>query len=1071
MFRPALPPSPADVPLDPATTDTRIERRLSELDHHRTRERWPVGPWTVSRRWPEHVARPPFADGLEALGDGAEPEPATVEAYAAPPRDTQTVWLGATVTVPDGLAGERVTVRFDTQAEAMVYVDGEPWQGLDENRSEVVLAAEGRAGRSYRLDVMLFSGRDREPKRLSAEVVRVDAAVERYRHGLRAVLGVARTRPDGDVTAARLRAALVASTNALDFHSAYGRVDVAEAARVLDEHVAAVRAGTPPTDLDVWLVGNSHIDVTWLWTLPETRAKMGRTTATALRTLDELPSYRFAQSQPQLYDYLRRDYPDLFRRVQDRVTEGRWEVVGAAWVEPDCNVTGGESLVRQILHGQRFWQEHFGRTSDVMWLPDTFGYAWALPQILRKSGIDTFVTQKLTWNGANTFPYHHFDWEGVDGTRVRCTFPQIYVARVDPETIDRFYRRVPDTETVPSLLYLYGYGDGGGGPVREDVALGERLADLPGFPRCTFATAREALDRVRDEADAVAERTGRAVPVWAGELYLESHRGTLTTHARVKRQNRTCELRLREAEVWSSVAWARAGRPVPVEALDAAWKGVLLNQFHDIVPGTSIEAAYPAVHARYDEALATAEQVTADAIAALSDPTAPPPTEGGAGRGGAAPAEAVTVWNSLGWEVTDWVEAEAPPGVEVVDAEGGVVPHQTTGGGRIGWEATAPALGAATYTLRPGGAETAAPPALRADARGLESDRFRLRFDDDGHLASLWDKALEREWLSGPAGVFQTFDDRPNRYEAWDVDPWYAEKPLDLFALQSAEVAEAGPVRAVLRQTWATPAGSTVRQDVAVYRSTPRVDVDLDVEWRERRVLLKVAFPLAVHSAHAAYEIQFGTIERPTHRNTSWEQARFEVAAHRWTDLSEGGGGVSVLNDATYGHDVHGNVVRLSLLRNPVYPDPRSPWEEYRLPGQEAATTYTDTGRHRFRYALYPHAGDWRAGTVRQAHAFNSRLRVTPGVATLAGGAVGDGVVVEALKRAEDGDGLVLRVYEAHGGRGQATVRLPFRVGSAEPVDLMERPWSEDGPVAVEGGAVAFGVRPYEIRSVRVRPA
>ena len=1050
------------MPPDPATVYTRIERRLSELDHHRTRERWPVGPWTVSRQWPEHVARPPFADALEALGDGADAGPAVLDAYAAPPRDTQTVWLGATVTVPDGLDGERVTVRFDTQAESMVYVDGEPWQGLDENRSEVVLATEGRAGRRYRLDVMVFSGRDREPKRLAAEVVRVDADIERYRHSLRAVLGVARTRPDGDVTGARLRAALVASTNALDFHSDYGAVGVAEAARVLEDHVDAVREGTPPTDLDVWLVGNSHIDVTWLWTLPETRAKMGRTTATALRYLDELPAYRFAQSQPQLYDFLRQDYPDLFRRVQDRVAEGRWEVIGAAWVEPDCNVTGGEALVRQILHGQRFWQEHFGRTSDVMWLPDTFGYAWALPQILRKSGVDTFVTQKLTWNGANTFPYHHFDWQGVDGTRVRCTFPQIYVARVDPETIDRFYRRVPDTETVPSLLYLYGYGDGGGGPVREDVEIGERLADLPGFPRCTFASARDALDNIRDEADDTADRTGRAVPVWSGELYLESHRGTLTTHARVKRRNRESELRLREAEVWSSVAWARAGRDVPVEALDAAWKGVLLNQFHDIVPGTSIEAAYPAVHARYDEALATADRVTTDALNALS-----------------APGDGVTVWNSLGWEVTDWVETDAPGGaVEVVDNEGRVVRHQLTHDGRIGWEATAPALGAATYALRPGGAG-AAPPALRATDRELESDRFRVQFGEGGTLASLWDKALGREWLSGPAGAFQTFDDRPNMYEAWDLDAWYAEKPLDLFAFRSAEVLEAGPVRAVLRQTWATPAGSTIRQDVAVYRSTPRVDFSLDVDWRERRVLLKVAFPVAVHSAHAAYEIQFGTIERPTHQNTSWEQARFEVAAHRWTDLSEGGGGVSVLNDATYGHDVHDGVIRLSLLRNPVYPDPRSPWEEYRLPGQEAAARYTDTGRHRFRYALYPHAGDWRGGTVRQAHAFNSPLRVTPGLvaapppapAAGTGGAAGGGVVVEALKRAEDGDGLVLRVYEAHGGRGRATVRLPFAVGSAEPVDLLERPWAEDGPVAVEGGMLAFDVRPYEIRSVRLRPA
>ena len=1127
------------MPPDPSTTDARVQRRLDELDHYRTLERWPVGGWRVSRAWPGHVARPTFADDLDRLNEGAD-ETETTDAFSAPPKDAQTYWLGTTVTVPDALAGRRVTLRFDTAAESMVYVDGRPWQGLDENRSEVVLAERGEAGRAYRVDVMLFSGRDCRPKRLAAEVVRVDEAVERYRHDLRAVLGVVRalsgpaegdpaqgrtTQGDGGLTAARLRQALVASTNALDFHSSYGAVDVAEAAHVLRQRVAALRETTPPVDLDVWLVGNSHIDVTWLWTLPETRAKMGRTTATALRTLDELPDYRFAQSQPQLYDFLREDFPDLFARVQERVKEGRWETVGAAWVEPDCNVTGGESLVRQILHGQRFWQRYFGRTSDVMWLPDTFGYAWALPQILRKSGIDTFVTQKLTWNRTNTFPYGHFDWEGVDGTRVRCTFPQVYVARVFPEAIDEFYRRVPETETVPSLMYLYGYGDGGGGPVREDVEVGRRLADVPGFPRCRFTTAREALDRIRDEADATAERTGRAVPVWKGELYLESHRGTLTTHARVKRRNRQCEVRLREAEVWASVASARAGFAYPAEALDAAWKHVLLNQFHDIVPGTSIEAAYPAVHARYEEALATAEATTTAALAALldgseglenslgTDQRSPPPGQGespegeGVDRTGRrAPAArsnptrrpplappvqegdssltvaCLAVSNSLGWEVTDWVEVEHVLGgeVHVTDGAGAVVPHQVTHDGRVGFEATVPALGSATYALRDGAASDAPAP-LAATDRQLESDRFRVRFDDAGHVVSLWDKALGREWLSGPANVFQTFDDRPNQYEAWDVDAWYAEKPLDLFVLHSAEVVEAGPVRAVLRQTYGTPAGSTIEQDVVLYRSVPRIDFDTRVDWRERRVLLKVAFPVAVHAAHATYEIQFGAIERPTHRNTTWEQARFEVAAHRWTDLSEGGGGVSLLNDSKYGHDVHDGTLRITLLRNPVYPDPRSPWEEYRLPGREAEVVHTDTGEHRFRYAVFPHAGDWRRGTVRQAHAFNSPPRVTPGAAPsgaeapgappASGAVTGDGAVVEALKRAEDGDGLVLRVYEAHGARGPASVRLPFRVASAEPVDLMERPTEDDGPVTLDDGALAFDLRPFEIRSFRVRPA
>ena len=718
-------PAPEPVPLDPTMTHARVQRRLSELDHYRTPERWPVGGWEVSRAWPAHLARPAFADDLDRLNDDPNDGAGgagTTDAFSAPAKDAQTYWLGTTATVPDGLDGERVTLRFDTQAESMVYVDGEPWQALDENRSDVVLAQEGRAGREVRIDVMLFSSRDRQPKALSAAFVRTDEAVERYRHDLRAVLGVAKTLPEGGLTATRLRQALVASTNALDFHSAYGSVDVAEAARVLHEHVEALRETTPPTDLDVWLVGNSHIDVTWLWTLPETRAKMGRTTATALRYLDELPSYRFAQSQPQLYEFLRQDFPDLFARVQERVAEGRWEIVGAAWVEPDCNVTGGESLVRQILHGQRFWQEHFGRTSTVMWLPDTFGYAWALPQILRKSGIDTFVTQKLTWNNENTFPYGHFDWEGVDGTRVRCTFPQVYVARVDPETIDEFYGRIPETETVPSLLFLYGYGDGGGGPMREDVELGERLDAMPGFPRCTFTTARDALDKIRDEADAIAERTGRDVPVWKGELYLESHRGTLTTHARVKKGTGVRDAAPRGRGL--GVASRRRGRGGRSRPRRSTRRGRTCSSTSSTTScrGRASSRSTPVSTSGTRETLATAEEVTTAALADALRPRCPArrtdrrlapsvhhpwarPVErtyglsrltvpGGGGLG-------VTAWNSLGWEVTDWVEADAPGGASGSRRAGRAVPHQTTHDGRIGWEATVPALGTATYALRP----------------------------------------------------------------------------------------------------------------------------------------------------------------------------------------------------------------------------------------------------------------------------------------------------------------------------------------------------------------------------------
>lgn len=1059
--------------LQPDFIDVRVQRRIAELEYHLYPFRKPVRNWHVSRHWPEHITRPeaatkllqmgasPSGDiDLQAMRANGHGEVRTLFSVGA--ANTQTYWLSTEVTVPEDLRGKTVHLLLPTNAEALLYVDGQPWQGLDDNRALVLLSRAGEPGRVYRLDVMLFTGRDQKDKTLAADLVCLDRAVKDYQYDLRTVLGVARTLPEESTTAIRLWQALTASVNAIDFHRADQPVDVTEAAQILRRQIQALRdQGHGPTDVDIFLVGNSHIDVTWLWTLAETRQKMGRTTATALRYLDELPAYRFAQSQPQLYEFLRQDFPDLFRRVQERVAEGRWEIVGAAWVEPDCNITGGEALVRQILYGQKFWQEHFGRETNVMWLPDTFGYAWALPQILKKSGLDTFVTQKLTWSETNTFPHGHFDWEGVDGTRIRCTFPQTYVSRTFPEEIVAFYRKYPSKDTVPALLYPYGYGDGGGGPVREDVEIGSRLNNMPGFPRCHFTTAQETLHRIQEQADALARAAGQPIPIWKGELYLEFHRGTLTTHARVKRYNRTCEILLREAEIWASLAAIQAGFDYPAADLEAAWKKVLLNQFHDIVPGTSIAPVYPEVYEMYDDVLATARAIIAAASDALTE------SEG--------KADGFTVMNSLPWDVTDWVEVDIPGAMDVhiEDADGRTVPHQVVaeheGGVRIGLEAAAPALGYTTYHVRAGAPLLSS--VLQSRDGLLENDRFRVTFDERGQIASIYDKELQREWLAGPGNVFQTFEDRPNHWEAWDVNDWYQQKPLDLFGLVKAEVIEQGPVRVVMRLDHSTANGSHIEQDVVLYRTIPRIDFLTRVDWREQRVLLKTAFPVAVHSPHAAYDIQFGSIERPTHHNTSWDAAKFEVCAHKWSDLSEGNGGVSLLNDCKYGHDVRDNIMRITLLRNAAHPDARCPTPSYLFPDQESEIIYTDTGMHEVRYAFFPHPDDWRSGTVQQAYSFNSPLRVIQGTATVAEAcAVSDpALVIEALKRAEDGNGYILRVFEAHGGRHQAAIRLPFALASVEPTDLMERPSPGEGPVEIiDEQSISFFIKPYEIRTFRL---
>ena len=1053
--------------LKPETIDIRVQRRIAELEYYLYSYQTPVPNWQVSRDWPEHIAKPEAVDKIlkmrSPVGSDTDTQGDVRMPFSAPAKDCQTYWLSTAVNIPEELRDMPTYLQLKTNAECLVYLDGQPWQGLDDNRSLVLLSDSADPETTYQVDIMLFTGRDRNGKSISAELVCPAMAVQDYRHDLRAVLGVARALPNDDATAIRLWHGLSASINAIEFHDAERPPSVDAALDILQGHLQALRnEGHGTANFDVFMVGNSHIDVTWLWTLAETRQKMGRTTSTALRYMDEMPDYRFAQSQPQIYEYLRQDFPTLFEQVQQRVAEDRWELVGAAWVEPDCNVTGGESLVRQILYGQKFWKEHFGRESNIFWLPDTFGYASALPQILVKSGLDTFMTQKLTWSETNKFPHAHFDWEGVDGTRIRCTFPQTYVSRTYPEEIIEYYRRNPSKDIVPSFFYLYGYGDGGGGPVREDVELGSRLDDMPGFPKCRFSSAKDALKSIKDEADTMAETSGQDIPVWKGELYLEFHRGTLTTHSRVKRNNRLCELRLRESEIWASLAAVRNGFEYPAADLEAAWKKVLLNQFHDIVPGTSIPPVYLDVHEMYEEVLDCTEDVIGSASSSVADPD--------------TTSEGFTVMNSLAWPVVDWVEFDVPDGsdVYVEDTSGSAVPHQvianSDGGTRIGLEATVPALGHTSYYIRRGSQSEATH--LQAGDRHLENDRYNLRFNEKGQIESVYDKSLEREWLDGPANVLQTFDDRPNSWEAWDLNDWYREAPLDLLKLDSAEIVEQGPARVVMRLRHTSKNGSTIEQDVVLYRSIARIDFLTRVDWHEQRVLLKAAFPVAIHNTSATFDIQFGSIERPTHSNTSWDAAKFEVCAHKWSDLSEGNGGVSLLNDCKYGHDIKDNVMRISLLRNPTHPDARCPTPSYLFPNQESEVVFTDTGTHEMRYALYPHESDWRNGTVRQAYNFNSPLRVISGVSepTSDCGVSDDGIVVETLKQAEDGNGFILRVFEAHGGRRRTSIRLPFAFADVEATDLMERPAAEEGEIEkVDDQTIEFFIKPYEIRTIRLQ--
>ena len=789
------------------------------------------------------------------------------------------------------------------------------------------------------------------------------------------------------------------------------------------------------------IVGHAHLDTAWLWPLRETIRKCARTFSTVLELMDRYPEYRFVVSQAQHLAWMRDHYPELWARMKVRIAEGRLEPTGSMWVESDCNIPSGESLVRQIVHGKRFYLQELGIETNDVWLPDVFGYSAALPQIMRRSGIQFFLTQKLSWNQYNTLPHHSFLWEGIDGSRVFTHFPpaDTYSGRVGVRELRFGVENFKDHDRATRSLYLFGYGDGGGGPTAEMLESARRLADLDGVPRLTmegprqFFTAAEA--EIRDPA------------VWVGELYLESHRGTYTSQAATKRANRRAEFALRDAELWTALA---PGAPYPGARFDDLWKLLLLHQFHDIIPGSGIHWVYEDTARDHARILSEAETHIASAIALHVDALDT--------TGKAFP---VVVFNSLSHPRRELVSCPVSSAVSAaIDESGGAGPVQYDAEGLAVFEATVPACGYRVYDLVV--AEHVAPAGVEADSRSLENVHLRVELDDQGLLSSVFDKSARRQVLApGTLGNrFQLHPDYPNFFDAWDIDRFAFDQVVDLDDVESVDLVERGPLRAAIRVVRLF-GDSRVTQVISLGAGSRFVDFDTEVEWHETNRLLKVAFPVDVRSLRATYEIQYGHVERPTHANTSWDVARFEVCAQKWADLSEPGYGVSLLNDCKYGYDISGNVIRLSLLRAPTWPDP-----------------VADRGHHRFRYRLLPHAGDFRqAGTVDAGYDLNVPLRV---VATSSHeGVPGAGgslltvdephVVVEVVKRSDDdADALVVRLYEAWGQRGQVTLRAPWDIRRATLTDLLERDLAE---TPAQGRSVTLPVAPFQITTIKLEPA
>lgn len=954
-----------------------------------------------------------------------------------------THWFRIEIEIPIAWAGKEVHFLWDSSSEAEIWEDGHPLQGLAGSgmgwvtgtirpQFELTRSAKGGEKRTLYVEMAanhLFGlGSEPDTSRLSgvgylskAEISAFDREAWDLLWDYKIIADMAEYLP---AKTPRGGQALFAANKMINTVNLDDRATWPAARQIAAEFFAAHNGDG---QLNLTAIGHAHIDTAWLWPLAETRRKCTRTFSTAIRYMDEYPEYKFACSQAQQYEWMKEMHPDLFASMKKKIEAGQFVPVGGSWVEPDCNLPSGESLVRQFLYGQRFFQREFGITCEEFWEPDVFGYSAALPQILRLSGIKYFLTIKLSWNQFNKLSSHTFWWEGLDGSRVLTHFPPAddYNAMANVKAVLHSLTNYKDLDRSKEAIMLFGYGDGGGGPTVEMLEQVKRMKDVDGLPRVEMRSSHDFFTRL--------EKDAKDLTTWVGELYFELHRGTYTTQANNKKFNRQSEFILHDVEFLSAIAHTTQGFAYPTQEIDRLWKNLLTNQFHDIIPGSSINLVYRDSDADYKDLLESGAKMRDQALASLFS------------QGTSQGAKNVCVVNTSG------VERH-----EVIELPAGSSSAQTSRDGKPLGVVSAPPYGFSIFTPDKNASEVVTL-SEQSDIIVLENDAIRAVLTKDGSLASLFNKHTQRESIEpGKSGNhFVLFDDNPNNWEAWDVDIFHLEKFAPVGGAKTCQVIEKGPLRAAVQFTYQISPNSSITQTVQLAAVSSRLDFINEVEWRERRKFLKVEFPFNVRAMNATYEVQFGHLQRPTHFNTSWDWARFEVSAHRWADLSETDFGVALLNDSKYGYSTHGNVMRLSLLRSPIAPDPEA-----------------DQGHHRFCYALMPHAGGpQNSGVIEEGYRLNMPLLAFSTTSQPSNHAYftvdSPALIIDTVKKAEDSSEVVVRLYESRGTRGTATLQSSLPVRSIERINLLES-GLEDSSDRAQNDGVQFQFRPFEIISFKI---
>lgn len=1042
-------------------TEEKLLRQIDELSHYRYREPIPIKQFLFQLDDAGEIgARPPQEGEWSTVSTGERWEGRDV--YA---------WLKADIDIPAVWQRRQIVGRFDfgttgkgynSGFESLLYLNGIPYQGVDSNHIEVFLP-EGSGGSNVSLVFRLWSGLEgingdhqlQEHKFRLAELAWLDEAADNLYFTAKAAVEsmqvIAENQPERvvllnavDRTFKKIDWSLAGTSEFYDL--------IREANEFLQAEIESVKSEHPVT---VYGIGHTHIDVAWLWRLKHTREKSARSFSTVLRLMEKYPEYSFLQTQPQLYDYIKTDYPDIYEQMKQRIQEERWETDGGMWLEADCNIPSGESLVRQLLLGTAFFREEFGTECKYLWLPDVFGYTWALPQILKKSGIETFMTTKISWNQYNRIPHDTFKWRGIDGTEILTHFISApdrlgrytYHAKIDAKSVTGIWKEYKDKSVNQNLLLAFGFGDGGGGVNREMLEMRRRLDKMPGIPNVKVSRADDYFEKLHE----TVENTDQYIHTWDGELYLEYHRGTYTSQAYNKFMNRKLELLYRETEwlqVLNSILCDEKSESQ--EELQEGWKIILRNQFHDIIPGSSIREVYADSREEYEEAEKIGKRLWKQSAQALV-------TE--------KDEHSYTIYNSASWKQSQIVliplntEMKSEKGWWI-DRNGNKLKVQSSEAGSCDYVymEDLPPMGytTITYVSEKGQTDekTDGNDVFVYQDQGMITPFYRIKWNENGHLTEIFDIKSGRRILdAGNRGnVFQVFEDKPLNFDAWDIDVYYQEKMKEIASEPEISLIESGSLKTTIRFTWSYMT-STISQDMILYAHSRRIDFRTNVDWHEQEQLLKVAFPVNVRATEATYDIQFGNVKRPTHWNTSWDLARFETVGHQWADLSERNFGVSLLNDCKYGYDIKDNLLRLTLIKSALKPDPTQ-----------------DQGEHSFTYSLYPHEGDWFEGnTVREAWALNNPLTYSQGESDKKEcslfSTVSDNIMIDAVKTAESSDRIVIRLHEFSGSRGEIQVCSDLSIKSWQECDLMERP---TGSVFTED-EISFTIEPYEIKTFLVK--